>query len=73
MIGGLLRLSRAGKVTDEFAPVDLADLVAVVAADLRDGNGDVPGCSILASRIGSPVVRTEPSTSPAGRGGRSRS
>ncbi|MGC8639226.1 MAG: sensor histidine kinase [Isosphaeraceae bacterium] len=36
MIGALLRLSRAGKVTDEFAPVSLDDLVAVVRADLAE-------------------------------------
>jgi PAS domain S-box-containing protein len=45
MIGALLRLSMAGKVTDEFAPVELADLVAVVRTDfgalIRDRGAEV--------------------------------
>jgi PAS domain S-box-containing protein len=36
MIHGLLNLSRAGKVTEDFGPVDLGDLVEVVQADLRE-------------------------------------
>jgi len=36
MIHGLLNLSRAGKVTDEFGPVPLAELVADVRADLGE-------------------------------------
>jgi len=36
MINGLLNLSRAGKVTDEFGPVPLAELVADVRADLGE-------------------------------------
>jgi PAS domain S-box-containing protein len=36
MINGLLHLSRAGKVTDEFGPVPLAELVADVRADLGE-------------------------------------
>jgi PAS domain S-box-containing protein len=36
MIGGLLRLSRAGKVTDEFARLNLTDLVNVVRSDLAE-------------------------------------
>jgi PAS domain S-box-containing protein len=36
MIGGLLKLSRAGKVTEEFAPVDLSELVEVVKTDLGE-------------------------------------
>jgi signal transduction histidine kinase len=36
MINGLLNLSRAGKITEEFGPVPLADLVADVRADLGE-------------------------------------
>jgi PAS domain S-box-containing protein len=36
MINGLLNLSRAGKVTDEFGPVPLAELVADIRADLGE-------------------------------------
>lgn len=36
MIGGLLKLSRAGKVVEDFAPVSLADLVAVTRTDLAE-------------------------------------
>jgi PAS domain S-box-containing protein len=36
MIHGLLKLSRAGKVTGEFGPVRLAELVSVVQADLGE-------------------------------------
>ncbi len=36
MIHGLLKLSRAGKVTGEFGPVALSDLVRVVQADLGE-------------------------------------
>jgi PAS domain S-box-containing protein len=36
MINGLLNLSRAGKVTDEFGPVDLDELVRVVQSDLGE-------------------------------------
>ncbi len=45
MIHGLLSLSRAGKVADEFGPVPLAELVADVRADLgeliRSRNADL--------------------------------
>jgi PAS domain S-box-containing protein len=36
MIHGLLRLSRAGKVVDEFGSISLADLAAVVRTDLGE-------------------------------------
>jgi PAS domain S-box-containing protein len=36
MIYGLLKLSRAGKVTGEFGPVDLGELAQVVQADLGE-------------------------------------
>jgi light-regulated signal transduction histidine kinase (bacteriophytochrome) len=36
LIHGLLHLSRAGKVTGDFAPVSLEELVAVVRADLGE-------------------------------------
>jgi PAS domain S-box-containing protein len=36
LIHGLLHLSRAGKVTGEFAPVSLEELVAVIKADLGE-------------------------------------
>src|SRR5208283_3780299 len=36
MISGLMVLSRAGKVTEEFAAVDLAELTAEVRADLGE-------------------------------------
>lgn len=36
MIQGLLTLSRAGKVIGDFSAVDLGDLAAVVAADVRE-------------------------------------
>jgi PAS domain S-box-containing protein len=36
MIHGLLNLSRAGKVTEEFGPVDLGELVRVVQSDLGE-------------------------------------
>jgi PAS domain S-box-containing protein len=36
MIHGLLNLSRAGKVTEEFGPVELQELVNVVRTDLRE-------------------------------------
>ena len=36
MIHGLLKLSRAGKVIGEFAMVDLAELLAVIKADLSE-------------------------------------
>ena len=36
MIHGLLKLSRAGRITDEFAPVRLAELVADIHADLGE-------------------------------------
>lgn len=36
MIHGLLNLSRAGKVTDEFGPVDLGELAGDIRADLGE-------------------------------------
>ena len=36
MIHGLLKLSRAGKVTGEFGPVGLGELARVVQADLGE-------------------------------------
>ncbi len=36
MIQGLLNLSRAGKITDEFGPVHLEDLVADLRSDLGE-------------------------------------
>jgi PAS domain S-box-containing protein len=58
MIHGLLNLSRAGKVTDEFGPVDLRELVTVVQADLgeliRSRHADVrqvgPGATLWGDR-----------------------